>query len=685
MSNADKALKVLSRIWGNREGYVFLPWIEGTATEENRKSKYHEGRAFDWPKEKPAVLAHMEKHEGDDLYFCPNLFLMKRRATNVAAEEKALWADLDEVSPEELSDDLKPSMAWESSPGRYQAIWLLTEEAMLASEAGGLGQRLTYHIGADLGGWDSTQLLRPPGWRNHKPQYREEYGEPPQGKLLWGVGPRYTPKELDEALPHLEIAAPDSIGDTLDHEIKGIDRAKVLARIRLKMPTKAKKLLKAQDTGDMDRSNILFYLERSLAEVGCTMAEIVAIVRPTVWNKFAGRNDELKRLQIEASKAIEETRRKVDREQEDEGGGDFELADDEDVGPAQNLYLLIQNAPEPRWLVKDIWTQGGVGFVSGSPKTFKSFFSLDMALSIATGLPFLGHFPVNGSGPVLYIQEEDTLPTLKQRLGQVGGGKHPALHPMGELKLVNGEVFWGPGKIPDIDAWVMKQAIVSDFEWQERIDQQLSLKPYRMMILDPQMMLMGEIQENSYGEMTEHFFKPLKQLANKYNVAIMLIHHVTKNEGEKGKGRRGSKMLGSQAGFAWAQDSLHLDKANDFTNKIEVFRESKTAGNEKYWVQVNFEGGRKIGQGLWMPEVSQTEQSELSGEPKLTKTKQRLGDAVNATHKALQEMGGGSFGATAISEESGLPISSTRSQLSKLKKHGIAVNDGKGNWTLNEN
>lgn len=675
-----KSFQVLSRVWGNREGYVFLPWIDGNATEETRKKSYHEGRAFDWPKDKEAVLKHMEDHQDDDLYFCPNVFLMKRRATNFAAEEKALWADLDEVNPDSIEDDLKPTIAWESSPGRYQAIWLLTEEAMLASEAGGLGQRLTYHLGADLGGWDSTQLLRPPGWKNHKPAYREKYDGPVQGKLLWKGGPRYEPSELDSALPVLAPVTSDS-EEVLEQEIDSVDRYKVLNRIKLKLPTKVKRLINAREA-DGDRSDTLFFLELSLAEADCTAAEIIAIVRPTVWNKFAGRNDELKRLKIEASKAIERYRHSKKTKKEEEESDFFEIEDDEEIGPAQNLYTLVKNAPRPKWLIQDIWTEGGVGFIDGSPKTYKSFFSLDMAISIATGLPFLGQFAIRNPGPVLYIQEEDTLPTLKQRLGQIGGGKDSALHPDGELYIDDGTLYWGPPKVPDIDAWVMKQATISDGEWQERIDHQLSTKDYRMMILDPQMMLMGEIQENSYGEMTEHFFKPLKQLANKYNLAVALIHHTNKGDG-KGS-RRGLRMLGSQAGFAWQQDALHLDKANDFTREVQVFRESKSAGNYKFFVQINFDGGRRQGEGLWAPIVHEKANSEISGEPRQTKREQRLGDAVNASHKALQELGGGSHSIAVIAEASSIKESSVKTQLSKLKAQGLVVSDGKGNWELSE-
>ena len=82
-------------------------------------------------------------------------------------DEHALWADLDEVDPESIKD-YRPSIAWESSPGRYQALWLAASgDFQGASWPGNENQQLTYYVGADRSGWDTTQLLRIPGWINH--------------------------------------------------------------------------------------------------------------------------------------------------------------------------------------------------------------------------------------------------------------------------------------------------------------------------------------------------------------------------------------------------------------------------------------------------------------------------------------------------------------------------------------
>ena len=101
--NEEQQVKVLSRIWGRRTGYVFLPWISGLAdTVEKRRTSYHEGRAFKWPQERAAIVDHLKARPTDDVYFTPALFNGKRRIEQNTDAEQALWAYLDPVDPRGL-------------------------------------------------------------------------------------------------------------------------------------------------------------------------------------------------------------------------------------------------------------------------------------------------------------------------------------------------------------------------------------------------------------------------------------------------------------------------------------------------------------------------------------------------------------------------------------------------------
>ena len=87
--------------------------------------------------------------KGRDVYFAPVNFRGPRRAEN-AKKVSWVWADLDFVHPEKLK--LRPTIAWQSSPGRYQALWELSEHVPAAAAAE-CGKRMAYAEGADKGGW----------------------------------------------------------------------------------------------------------------------------------------------------------------------------------------------------------------------------------------------------------------------------------------------------------------------------------------------------------------------------------------------------------------------------------------------------------------------------------------------------------------------------------------------------
>jgi len=128
--------------------------------------------SFKYPEEEVVV----PEVEGD-LYFTPNLFVEDRRRKELMLPSRWLYADCDTVYPGS-SQYPDPTVLWETSPKRYQAMWLCPV-ALKPREHQIINKRLTYMIGADKGGWDATQVLRIPGTRNYK------YDEQPEVKLVW--------------------------------------------------------------------------------------------------------------------------------------------------------------------------------------------------------------------------------------------------------------------------------------------------------------------------------------------------------------------------------------------------------------------------------------------------------------------------------------------------------------------
>jgi hypothetical protein len=100
-----------------------------------------------------------------DLYFCPNIFTAKARRKDLVLPSRVMYQDLDEATPIECP--LFPTLWWETSPGRYQAIWVL-DVMMEPIDFAAYNRAMNRACNADPGTWDLTRLLRVPGSHNNK-------------------------------------------------------------------------------------------------------------------------------------------------------------------------------------------------------------------------------------------------------------------------------------------------------------------------------------------------------------------------------------------------------------------------------------------------------------------------------------------------------------------------------------
>jgi hypothetical protein len=103
--------------------------------------------------------------EKADLYFCPNSFSDCRREKTLVLTSRVMYQDLDEVAPDECP--LRPEWWWETSPGRYQAVWIL-DSVLEPQEFAAYNKALNRACGADPGTWNLTRVLRVPGSYNAK-------------------------------------------------------------------------------------------------------------------------------------------------------------------------------------------------------------------------------------------------------------------------------------------------------------------------------------------------------------------------------------------------------------------------------------------------------------------------------------------------------------------------------------
>lgn len=106
---------------------------------------------------------------GTDMYFAPGAFGKDGRRTNDNLRSfNLLWADLDDKFDHDQIRNPFPTFLWETSPGMYQAVWLLHDSFSDYDEWSQANKALTYRLGADKGGWAGSKLLRIPETYNYK-------------------------------------------------------------------------------------------------------------------------------------------------------------------------------------------------------------------------------------------------------------------------------------------------------------------------------------------------------------------------------------------------------------------------------------------------------------------------------------------------------------------------------------
>lgn len=581
-STKSTSFDVLARIWGGTEGYVWAPWIDAGSWGREDGPRYHEGRAWRWPEQADDIRSHIESHGGDDQYFTPGVFSAPRRVTQHAIPVPWLWADLDPVDPTTVAG-LTPTIAWETSPGRYQCVWEMPYPREGSTEHGGPNHKLTHYLGADPSGWDATQLLRIPGSAHTK-------DVPQRGRLLWADGPRLHWRQLAD-LPDVPTRDDDAAMQVLSEDaIAGVDRTALWSRVRPLVSSHTRELVALRDTSGLDRSEALWSVERDLADAGCSALEIVALVMGTPIDKYLGRGDHLRRLSIEAARAVAE------RPPESLEGGALP-----EGAPMWASDLATVPIPRPRWLIDGIWTRGGCGFVSGAPKSYKSWLSLDIGVSIASGESLLGEHRVMSPGPVLYLQEEDSLATVVDRLDAIVDGRAPQSHWGGYLEVSGGDITWSPSAGLPIDIQAHTGVVLSDPRWMAWLSERVRTYEYRAVIVDTLTTTVGDVDLDKAVDLQTRVLRPLREMAQMYDCAVIIVHHSRKNT--QG-GRRGSNMLGSVALHGWVDCALYLDRDEE-SGVITVSPEGKYDPADGWSMRVprvhrDWAAGSRA---VWAPEI----------------------------------------------------------------------------------
>jgi hypothetical protein len=253
------AVTLWREVYGDGPGFVAL-FSGMRPTPTAPLTTVHEAY-FTWPRETTAATRWLEEQSEQDreLYHCAHLVRRWRRRKQDAMHVHALWVDLDGPLPETLP--LAPSHTVESSPDRYQLYFRLSH-AITPGQAAALNRGLAQLFGADMGGWDLTQLLRVPGSVNHK------YPEQPTVRLVEATNRVYAPEELPAVAPVTTPAPRGQEGAVRpEQRIRPVGDAPPvpLTKAALQLWQGEGPFVKRTAAGEVDRSAALVQIARLLA------------------------------------------------------------------------------------------------------------------------------------------------------------------------------------------------------------------------------------------------------------------------------------------------------------------------------------------------------------------------------------------------------------------------------------
>lgn len=567
----DDPIAFLVNVWKKqcRTGdFVFL------CTNDSKKEKSWTDHAIKYDKDLPkkiGKLLNKYNPEKFDIYFCPLPFADNKRDKRFVKRTKLLWQDLDFADPYKFPVELKPTIFWESSPGRYHGLWELenTKHNNSLPDIETLNRDLAYQLDADKGGWDLTQVLRIPGTHNHK------YKEKPLVELKKS---KIKPYDF-ETLRAKVKRQPVELGKEKMSQLTEGNAREIISKWKSRMPRALLTTLMQKTAPVGERSETIWHLESSLYELGLSPDEIFTLIKNSAWNKYRGRHDENERLQTELEKITTKATQQPDMDITIKEGKEFELSDGMTLNVESYQEVMGKLSSQPGWLVEGFWARRSHGIIAGEPKTFKSTYAMDLAISVASGKDFLGKYTVNEKGPVIYVQNENADWIIKDRMEKII--HHREL--VGEVKKFGSGNTINITFPQDLPLYFINQQnyMLNDPIHQEILEELIEeVKPV-LIIFDP-LYLMFEGDLNSAKDLSP-VLSYMLNLKNKYKTGVIAIHHYNKSQFSK---RGGQKMLGSALLHGFTESSWYLsrkfdDEEEDLPDGWENMSEEEKTLSEK--------------------------------------------------------------------------------------------------------
>lgn len=479
-----------------------------------------------------------------DLYICFTPVKDGKRIKPNAQDSFVIAQDIDGAP---IPEDLTPSYYWQTSPGKYQGVWIL-DNAVNPQEHEIICRKLIKKYNFDPCGSDIVHFYRIPSTRNHK------YASTFKVSGLQGKGTVYRKRDIMKRLEDVDITT-SVVTNNEPIEYKEFDLEELLLDYSVKQ--------EFYNILGSDRSEWAWNIESKMFINGASKEEVkfVLLNAPDAMVKFTERNvdSEVNRVyaKVEAD-AIDigeelETKPKELKRLDKGSNGIVRLEDTELRGKKpQKGEINIKRVdeiepfdPTDFWLIEDLWENNSVGVIGAPSKSFKSTLTLNLACAVATGKPFDGREVKQGA--VLIIQGENNLSMEQHKIYSITG----------ETEL---PIYFVDDNITMDHIYKLKDSIIK-----------LGIK---LLIIDPMYLLFGSGDINKHQDIVLRL-EMLSDLSKNTNCSIMLVHHSRKLE--RGAKIQTSDMYGSAFIEGWYESMILLQRqSNNSSRMVTYFRNHKS-------------------------------------------------------------------------------------------------------------
>lgn len=209
-------------------------------------------------------------------------------------------------------------------------------------------------------------------------------------------------------------------------------------------------------------------------------------------------------------------------------------------------YLSTDPAPR-RWLLKDLLVQGKVGAIVAPGGSSKSQWLLQLAVSVASGLPVAEHWQIGETGRVLVFFAEDDNDEIHRRLKRITD-HHMLAGNAAQLADLKDRLY--VFSTIGVDTLLTKRDVTGEVRVTSIVQGMAALAQQitdlKLIIIDPASRFRGG-EENSNEDATR-FVEALETLAKQTGATVLIAHHTNKgsygSDAEPGQGAaRGASAL----------------------------------------------------------------------------------------------------------------------------------------------